>query len=1092
MKKLKSTWMTLLAVVLSVAMVISGMSFVALAENEPTEPVLPAVGEQTLASDVSLPNRVKYGDKFTVPTGATAKAPNGTPVAAGEVTADQVGSYIVTFAKDGLSYDYNVYCYLEEEYEVFVAHNGADIPTYWKKGDEFTVPAAELGYYDEDGVKHTVDDARINVTIVSANSSVTVTKDEIAQGKKYKAEQLGLVYVRYDLQLAKGDSKHYTKEFTVKVQNEVNDTAKPSISVVNMPTEASVNRKLTLPKATVTDNLDENVKVTVTVTCKGENVKVVEVDENGYAKKIEGAKDVVFDNDKQMSFYPTELDEKYTVTYTAEDDNGNKVEGYSYTITCVDKAAPVFKEIADWNIPETWGLTVKAKTQNEKGEIADNEVTLTGDKALIHFPIPTVVDNSGEKTVAENEGDKTIKVSFTLTNSKGNTVVNFSNIFGSDSDKTYKSKNYTDNKDNDYEAKWENGFKFNPNWAQNTDPKADTYTARYRAEDSKGNSASKSYTIKVENTYTDVAAPTVDEIDAPTYIVADATNKTTFTVPTPSYADDQSTRMHVVYTLNGEAVTGGEIADVVVEGTDTKTVKLVFDDSKEIVVTEGITLTLEVSDSVRLSATTSKKIAVISPKDTATWNTFGWVAEGSDYKPTVKDSVKLNGFSFNVTPNDYPYTGYEISVKNEKGETLNNVSLETYFDYDYTAATPADKGKVVVRNITFTAGKKGLYTVYVRVFNLGGKSQVFTKTLDVAGGSTSGGGSVNTPPSENTEISSVVMPASGSVRTAYKLHNASFDLPEDGIHYIVHKISGGAFSLMGDEFIAYSQGLYLVSDGYATLDGTLGDYHVMESYSISATDTLTPSIEVQGVMPMYWDKKAENSTDADADVKLPIVVAVSEYGQAELSVTVTDPSGTEVTATKDSTDGHYTFEPLKDGAYKVVYKAVLNGGEPVSAEYTVNVGDVIAPEFEVISPLSGSVKLNSTFTFSNIALDTANGDTYANCTFTKKLLDPAKSEVVSVSGKDSRYANMSNNNGSEIKLDKSGTYTVVYEVTDENGNKSTLQYQFTVAAQRSANNVSLTMISTVLIIVGVILIVGVIIYFVRYRKVKPKKEKEQK
>lgn len=1081
MKKLKSTWMTLLAVVLSVAMVISGMSFVALAENEPTEPVLPTVGAKELTSDVSLPSRVKYGATFKAPVGTIVKAPDGTqndePYAVETtITADQVGSYIVTFAKDGLSYDYNVYCYVEEEYEVLVAHNGADIPTYLVKDGKFTVPAAELGYYDEDGNKQTVD-ADVKVRIVTAANR---EGDLVKAGDEYTATQLGMVYVRYDLQQKVGGTKHYTKEFTVKVQNEVNDTTKPTISIVNMPTEASVNRKLTLPKATVTDNLDENVKVTVTVQYAGKNVPVVEVDpETGYAKKPDtNAPAVVFDNDKQMSFYPTELDAKYVVTYTAEDDNGNKVEDYTYTITCVDKAAPVFKEIADWNIPETWGLTVKNKAQDAKGDITGDEVTLTGDKALIHFPIPTVVDNSGEKTVAENEGDKTIKVSFTLTNSKGNTVVNFSNIFGSDSDKTYKSKNYTDNKDNDYEAKWENGFKFNPNWAQNTDPKADTYTARYRAEDSKGNSASKSYTIKVENTYTDVAAPTVDEIDAPTYIVADATNKTTFTVPTPSYADDQSTRLHVEYKLNNEDVKGGEKADVVVDDTDKK-VYLEFDKNKKIDITAGITLNLKVTDSVGLFATTSKDVDVVSPKEAATWSDMTWATEGTpDY--SVAKPVEFGGFTIGVSKTNYPYTGYEVSVKNAKGETLNNVSLETYFDYE-------ESGTITVRNMTFTASKSGLYTVYVRVFNLGGMSQVFTKTIKVEGSDSENGGTVD------GKTSAVVMPVSGSVRTAYKLHNTSFSgLPAGKTHYAMHKISGGAFSLMGDEFIAYSQGSYLVSDGYATLDGTLGDYHVMESYSISATDTLTPSIEVQGVMPMYWDKKAENSTDADADVKLPIVVAVSEYGQAELSVTVTDPSGTEVTATKDSTDGHYTFEPLKDGAYKVVYKAVLNGGEPVSAEYTVNVGDVIAPEFEVISPLSGSVKLNSPFTFSNIALDTANGDTYANCTFTKKLLDPAKSEVVSVSGKDSRYANMSNNNGSEIKLDKSGTYTVVYEVTDENGNKSTLQYQFTVAAQRSANNVSLTMISTVLIIVGVILIVGVIIYFVRYRKVKPKKEKEQK
>ncbi len=69
---------------------------------------------------------------------------------------------------------------------------------------------------------------------------------------------------------------------------------------------------------------------------------------------------------------------------------------------------------------------------------------------------------------------------------------------------------------------------------------------------------------------------------------------------------------------------------------------------------------------------------------------------------------------------------------------------------------------------------------------------------------------------------------------------------------------------------------------------------------------------------------------------------------------------------------------------------------------------------------------------------------------------------------------------------KTGNYTVEYVVYDKVGNSSVTSYTINVSAAKVNNPVSTKIISTILIIVGVLLIAGVILYFVRFRKVKSK------
>lgn len=1064
MKKLKSIWLTILAGALSVAMVIGSLSFTAFAAPAPT-------AAQVFAN-VKIARRVAYGGTFDIAAAGSATvtvtAPSGrvvTPASVpGTVTAKEVGTYTVTYEQNGESYDFGVYSYTENEYSLKVDGNGADIPTYILKGETFTLPSAKLVYYDEDG-NVVEDSAEVKARFSLGGNGDVVVSDETAD--TYTASQSGILTVQYYAFL-NGGSKLYTQDYTVRIQDTFEDTTAPTLSVSNVPRTGNINRGVTLPVATTSDNFDSNVKVDISVTFAGEPVKEVELDDNGYAVSVKET-DVAFDNDRVMTFYPTE-EGQYRVTYIATDDAGNQSARHEYEITVSDTSAPVINDIAEWQIPENWGLNVRKATSE------DDDTAIPVDDATISFPEPEVVDNAG------SEG---LTISFELTDSKDNTVIEYTNILD-------KKETFTGSYTGEAVTFRDLKFDFNKVSSDQSATKTGTYTVEYIARDDSGNRVTRRYTISVSNTYTDTNYPSAARItDAPQYLVVGG-DQETFTVPAASVADSETSRLRVEYTITSDAsatngyetevtVDGGEVADILsADGND----YLEFEDGRKLLLNTKLDLQVTATDSVKQARTSDVYTVDVVTPDTlpqtiAVTNNLTDNSEVSG-NYVANSTVELAGtVTIAADEASYPYTGFELYVVDPDGNTLtSNVSVETYYD--------ATADNIVLRNISFTPGKAGTYKLVVRAFNLANVSSatVFNVTVEA---DASGG----------IDFSAAKIPTTGDVYETYnfqrtKVTDSATGEPADGL-YVVHRVTGGRMSVMNDEFTALNVGTYRFRD--YIIESASGDEvysDKAETYSISVTSDETPVIEALGLVPTY--------SDTDVEVKLPLFVALTEHANITPDVTVTDKDGENVLLTEVDENGDdintsgqplagYTFTPEEDGQYTVSVTASYRGVSATALTYTINVGDVVAPDFTLSASQQTSYRLNSEFTFETITAVAGEGENVSDFTYTKTLVDPSGEEVDTVSGTGTTYASRGNS-GSTITLSKSGTYTVTYEVTDTNGNTSTQKYTITVTAQASGGNVSLTAISTVLIIVGIVLIVGVIVYLVRYRKIKPKDEKK--
>lgn len=1065
MKKLKSIWLTILAGALSVAMVIGSLSFTAFAAPAPT-------AAQVFAN-VKIARRVAYGGTFDIAeaggAAVTVTAPSGRDVTPGSVpgtvTASEVGTYTVTYEQNNESYDFGVYSYTENEYSLKVDGNGADIPTYILKGETINLPSAKLVYYDEDG-NVVEDSAEVRARFSLGGNGDVVVSDETAD--TYTANQSGILTVQYYAFL-NGGSKLYTQDYTVRIQDTFEDTTAPTLSVSNVPRTGNINRGVTLPVATTSDNFDSNVKVDISVTFAGEPVKEVELDDNGYAVSVKET-DVAFDNDRVMTFYPTE-EGQYRVTYIATDDAGNQSARHEYEITVSDTSAPVINDIAEWQIPENWGLNVRKATSE------DDDTAIPVDDATISFPVPEVVDNAG------SEG---LTISFELTDSKDNTVIEYTNIL--DEEETFTGS-YTGEAVTFRNLK----FDFNKVSSDQSATKTGTYTVEYIARDDSGNRVTRRYTISVSNTYTDVNFPSAARItDAPQYLVVGG-DQETFTVPTASVADSETSRLHVEYTITSDAsatdgyetavtVDGGEVADILsADGND----YLEFEDGRKLLLNTKLDLQVKATDSVGQARTSDVYTVDVVTPDTlpqtiAVTNNLTENTEVSG-NYVANSTVELAGtVTIAADEASYPYTGFELYVVDPDGAVLTNgVSVETYYD--------AAADNIVLRNISFTPGNEGDYKVVVRAFNLANVSSATVFNVTVEPDKSSGGGI----------LQSVKMPTTGDVYETYEFKATKWadkdtgEVLTDG--YVVHRIKGGRMSVMNNDFTALSTGTYSFRDYVIDVTTKEEVYpEVAQTYNISVTSDETPVIEALGLVPTY--------SEVDAVVELPLFVALTEHANITPKVTVTDKGGENVSLTEVDENGDniktsglplagYTFTPEEDGQYTVSVTASHRGVSATALTYTINVGDVVAPDFTLSASQQTSYRLNSEFTFETITAVAGEGEDVSDFTYTKTLVDPSGEEVDTVSGTGTTYASRGNS-GTTITLSKSGTYTVIYEVTDENNNTSTQKYTITVTAQASGGNVSLTAISTVLIIVGIVLIVGVIVYLVRYRKIKPKDEKK--
>ncbi len=1072
-----------------------------------------------LVSGVKVVDKCDYGDSFTV-----SKPDSGVKVAVTSpdgkikecadsdfdannvytVKATQTGSYTVTYFKgDTLAeatakYDFRVYVSLDEEYFLRVDDKGADIPTYIKTGGKIKLPDAGVYYYDENKILREYTGA--NITITSGD-----TKTPYSVGDEINCSTNGKMFFTYTAQLGEGGSKHMSQTFTVNVQDTFEDVSRPTLTVAGVSSNISVKRPVTLPKATATDDFDQNIKIKITV--KGPDsqpVRVVDVDEDGYGyqKPVEGDytqedfdRDypvAVFDNDEAMVFYPmTEGD--YTVEYVAEDDSEKESARRTFTMRASDRVAPVFKEIAEDAIPEKWGMSVYS--DSEKTNKLDNSGKIT-------FTVPTIVDNKSHVWTEGDESDDLIDLLFRITDADNNrTVVEFSDILADRSDDSKKSgwskkgnSTYADGEDIEFDLT--NGFTFdfskydrkdsNGNTAES---KAGSYTVYFRAGDKAGNHSSKSYTITLENEYVDSVAPVIEDLDVQPYI----STGESFTVPAPVATDANDSRLTIEYSLvSGDksvTVKGGEKAEF--KTVDTATYLVLDEDEEEknwleIAADKNLYFVIKATDDVGNVTYNTKDNSATAAQSKTVMNIIdGAIKTGAEQSALKVDGIVFTGekkvgkimeagsFTVETTNAMRKYTGFEVGVYNENGNAV-NVELTTYTTVD----KDNDKAVIHVKNIKIEPTTAGKHTMVVRAFNVNGYSAVNVYSFDVAesGNNQGGTGSAST------------IGTSGSINTTYKLHNESIEnIGEAGKTYcVVRKInSSSVYALMGSEITFKTQGSARIQDGYSQVtDGDIGTFVPYGAddgkYTVSVTDTDVPVIEAQGVAPTYSEKNVE--------VVMPSVIGYNKNGPAEIKVSVSASKGSNPKATLND-NNQYVFTPTEDGTYTVTYTAVAGNGKDATASYTITVGDVKGPEFSRIDGTkpSDKIRVGSTFKFDKVAV--IDEDNTTDFRVTKKLYDPTGAVVSSatVTGSYNSYKDVQQpDDDTDIKLTMSGDYIVEYIVSDKAGNETTQRVKISVVSKGSGKAKTFTGLSIALTVIAVVLLAGVIIYVVRFRKVKSK------
>ena len=1019
---------------------------------------------------------VKYGAEFAVPTATgsnitvTVTDPAGKPYNAeadGKYYAKMLGNYIIEYKNtNGIIYTYKMLSTLDDELELRIAE--ADIPSVVKKGKSVILPEAKVGFYNKDGKWVSYEGAAVKIT-ATAGTEIT----DVANSYEFKAN--GTTFIKYVATLNNG-TKHLEKTYEVKVQNEFSDTSAPTLSVSGVPSSASVNTAVTLPVATATHNTDERVKVTVTVKDpNGNPVKDVTVGDDGFATAtLENA--VEFDNDKTMKFYPT-VDGTYEVTYLAEADNEKQSYPRTYRITVSDKKAPVV-EIDDTKIPAKWGYS---KVTNKTTFDGHNKPIEIEKETTVTFPFPSkLVDNVTEK------GKLTVRFEITDPEKKQAVVV-----VNANSTESGNNKNTIASYDGatDVEFTADNGFTFD--FGKYADSKsndksyqvAGEYTVKYVVRDEAGVSTTKTYTIELVDEFVDEAAVTVSFDDVPSQTVyASASEAVKYTVPAATVSCENDSRLSVTYKIGDKEVKAGDEYEI----TEKNNKYYLTIDGTDIEVTSaGFKVEATAVSDTGTSKTASIDVKVFIPSESKTF-TFSSEKVDSLLDECVAGNANLTinrYFKVSDTVLSADDLGIELGFKNSDGANLK-------FEAEFYVANNA----LYVRNISVdNLGKNGLYYLEVKAFDRNGFEEVMVYEYDVKFATSGGGGypanSASAIKASSSEISSSVKLDktsidSGDINNSTYFEdgetNANYETQDKYIVKLAYEVKGGKFSVIGDDFTALNTGDYSITKKIVLLNATSADKQYESTNATKATaladyledkettdklsvsDTSTVKFELAEELVPYVEK--------DSTVTIPAGIAYTEFANATVTAKVTDPNGSDVKVTND------TFKAIKNGTYTVTYTAKIDGKEDKTFSYTFKAGNVTAPEFTVDGGKDYTAKIGSTFKFAKI--NKVEGDTDGKAYTYTKTLTLNGTTIASGTGRD--YETSSD----AITLSESGKYTVTYTVTDEAGNKSSVVYSVTVTSESNSGGISLAALSAILIVVGVLLIAGVIVYLFRFRTVK--------
>ena len=307
-----------------------------------------------VAINAGINERVRYGEKLTVPAAADSKftakvvTPGGREITGdlSNITADELGIYRIyyTYTDGGTtvsSYYYNVECYMDYEYKLLVDGNGSAIPGFVEReGGSVQLPSATLYYLDEEtdewlpvnmDAENELSKVYCRVTAPDGTTTLYNLYEEEAgtsawgNGATLSNLTLGTYFVTYYAELAGGKNTQ-SVQYTMQVREQFSDTGNPTINVSGLPRSISIGTKVTLPAATVGDNYDERVGTSIRVThvysgqTEATDVRAAVIDPvTGYAVK---------DSKNNYLYYLADTDNEYGYAYYAKGDPEIGTEGW--------------------------------------------------------------------------------------------------------------------------------------------------------------------------------------------------------------------------------------------------------------------------------------------------------------------------------------------------------------------------------------------------------------------------------------------------------------------------------------------------------------------------------------------------------------------------------------------------------------------------------------------------------------------------------------------------------------------------------------------------------------------------------------------
>ena len=270
------------------------------------------------------------------------------------------------------------------------------------------------------------------------------------------------------------------------------------------------------------------------------------------------------------------------------------------------------------------------------------------------------------------------------------------------------------------------------------------------------------------------------------------------------------------------------------------------------------------------------------------------------------------------------------------------------------------------------------------------------------------------------------------------------------------------------------------------------------SVTFNSTDSTAPTFRIENessgstVIGRYEFDSTNSANNQPIEVPWFDATSIVEngsgvdYSTMKIELTYPNASTPFKTFTIDDldTDEGLTFTPDREGKITVVYSIADYQGNTNTRTFTIEVGDVIAPEIivadDAITVASG-VGEDFSIDLSKI--------TFAEDADNNNLSKINDLEVtITLNGEEfTDWDYNDDNTRIEFTASASGTYVISFNVTDDAGNvANTVTKTFTISAD-SPNNMNTTTIwGTVLIVVSLVILALVIFFFVKPSKSKTK------